>query len=77
LSRLPTAVLDAENNKKSKAGDEAGIAHEIKSPLNFVNNFASLSVELLGEPKETTSPALGYARRGRTSRRRRHNGFAD
>ena len=58
MSRLPTAVLDAENNKKSKAGDEAGIAHEIKSPLNFVNNFASLSVELLGEPKETTSPAL-------------------
>jgi signal transduction histidine kinase len=25
----------------------AGIAHEIKNPLNFVNNFASLSVELL------------------------------
>ena len=27
----------------------AGIAHEIKNPLNFVNNFASLSDELLGE----------------------------
>src|SRR3982751_1402176 len=27
----------------------AGIAHEIKNPLNFVNNFASLSVELLEE----------------------------
>ena len=26
----------------------AGIAHEIKNPLNFVNNFASLSVGLLG-----------------------------
>jgi two-component system, NtrC family, sensor kinase len=26
----------------------AGIAHEIKNPLNFVNNFAKLSVELLG-----------------------------
>ena len=25
----------------------AGIAHEIKNPLNFVNNFASLSNELL------------------------------
>src|SRR5271166_5061630 len=25
----------------------AGIAHEIKNPLNFVNNFAGLSVELL------------------------------
>jgi signal transduction histidine kinase len=27
----------------------AGIAHEIKNPLNFVNNFASLSKELAGE----------------------------
>lgn len=27
----------------------AGIAHEIKNPLNFVNNFASLSVELVEE----------------------------
>lgn len=30
----------------------AGIAHEIKNPLNFVNNFSSLSVELLGEMQE-------------------------
>jgi signal transduction histidine kinase len=36
----------------------AGIAHEIKNPLNFVNNFASLSVELLEELKETVAPAL-------------------
>ncbi len=27
----------------------AGIAHEIKNPLNFVNNFSNLSVELLEE----------------------------
>lgn len=27
----------------------AGIAHEIQNPLNFVNNFAELSVELLAE----------------------------
>lgn len=27
----------------------AGIAHEIKNPLNFVNNFAQLSGELIGE----------------------------
>jgi ligand-binding sensor domain-containing protein/signal transduction histidine kinase len=27
----------------------AGIAHEIKNPLNFVNNFAELSIELLHE----------------------------
>ena len=31
----------------------AGIAHEIKNPLNFVNNFASLSRELLEELRET------------------------
>jgi len=36
----------------------AGIAHEIKNPLNFVNNFASLSVELLDELKDTAAPAL-------------------
>jgi GAF domain-containing protein len=37
----------------------AGIAHEIKNPLNFVNNFASLSTELLDELKEEVAPALG------------------
>jgi two-component system, NtrC family, sensor kinase len=36
----------------------AGIAHEIKNPLNFINNFANLSVELLDELKETTAPAV-------------------
>ena len=30
----------------------AGIAHEIKNPLNFVNNFASVSAELVGELRE-------------------------
>jgi len=34
----------------------AGIAHEIKNPLNFVNNFAGLSVELLDELKHTAAP---------------------
>lgn len=29
----------------------AGIAHEIKNPLNFVNNFAELTVELVGEAR--------------------------
>jgi len=31
----------------------AGIAHEIKNPLNFVNNFSELSGELLHELRET------------------------
>lgn len=30
----------------------AGIAHEIQNPLNFVNNFSSLSLELLDELEE-------------------------
>jgi PAS domain S-box-containing protein len=36
----------------------AGIAHEIKNPLNFVNNFASLSTELLDELKEVAEPVM-------------------
>jgi GAF domain-containing protein len=31
----------------------AGIAHEIKNPLNFVNNFSGVSAELIGELQET------------------------
>jgi two-component system NtrC family sensor kinase len=34
----------------------AGIAHEIKNPLNFVNNFADLSGELLKELQESAAP---------------------
>jgi two-component system NtrC family sensor kinase len=42
----------------------AGIAHEIKNPLNFVNNFSSLSTELLGELREALEslPIVGKAR---------------
>jgi signal transduction histidine kinase len=36
----------------------AGIAHEIKNPLNFVNNFATLSVDLLDELKQTAAPGF-------------------
>jgi signal transduction histidine kinase len=31
----------------------AGIAHEIKNPLNFVNNFSGVSAELFGELQDT------------------------
>ncbi len=33
----------------------AGIAHEIKNPLNFVNNFSGVSTELIDELKEALS----------------------
>jgi two-component system, NtrC family, sensor kinase len=35
----------------------AGIAHEIKNPLNFVNNFAALSAELTDELKDVLKSA--------------------
>ena len=35
----------------------AGIAHEIKNPLNFVNNFSAVSVELIDELREALSGA--------------------
>jgi two-component system, NtrC family, sensor kinase len=37
----------------------AGIAHEIQNPLNFVNNFSELSVELLEELKAERQKAEG------------------
>jgi two-component system NtrC family sensor kinase len=33
----------------------AGIAHEIQNPLNFVNNFSEVSIELIDELKEELS----------------------
>jgi GAF domain-containing protein len=36
----------------------AGIAHEIKNPLNFVNNFSALSAELTEELLEVLAPAV-------------------
>src|SRR5262249_36675928 len=39
----------------------AGIAHEIKNPLNFVNNFSSVSTELLDELQETLGKAKADA----------------
>jgi signal transduction histidine kinase len=35
----------------------AGIAHEIKNPLNFVNNFSALSAELIDELNDALKPA--------------------
>jgi len=57
LKAAQASLLQAE--KMASLGQlTAGIAHEIKNPLNFVNNFAGLSVELLDELKETAASAL-------------------
>jgi two-component system NtrC family sensor kinase len=42
----------------------AGIAHEIKNPLNFVNNFAALSAELTDELNDVLKP-LAFADKAR------------
>jgi two-component system, NtrC family, sensor kinase len=46
----------------------AGIAHEIKNPLNFVNNFSGVSAELIDELKEALEDvSLNEKRRGEIS----------
>ncbi|MBM3490380.1 MAG: hypothetical protein FJX68_08015 [Alphaproteobacteria bacterium] len=60
-TRAETALHDlrraqdrlVQSEKMASLGQlTAGIAHEIKNPLNFVNNFAELSRELLAELAE-------------------------
>jgi signal transduction histidine kinase len=44
--------LTQSENMASRGEPTAGIAHEIQNPLNFVNNFADVSVELVAELAE-------------------------
>ena len=46
------AKIVAQEKLASLGALTAGIAHEIKNPLNFINNFADLSVELATELQE-------------------------
>ena len=46
-----------QSEKLASLGElTAGIAHEIQNPLNFVNNFAELSVELIEELAQGQAP---------------------
>ena len=47
----------------------AGIAHEIKNPLNFVNNFSALSAELIDELNEVLEARRARRQDARGDRR--------
>src|SRR5437868_9574621 len=67
LRELQTAQASLVHAQKMAALGQltAGIAHQIKNPLNFVNNFAELSVELLDELEESAAEAIGALSAGK------------
>ena len=60
LQAMQAQIIQSE--KLASLGQlTAGIAHEIKNPLNFVTNFASLSTELVRELESEADPSVKEA----------------
>ncbi|MEM6299674.1 MAG: ATP-binding protein, partial [Bacteroidota bacterium] len=66
--KLETALEKLQNAQRQVIAQEklaslgeltAGIAHEIKNPLNFIINFSELSQELVTDMQETVDPLNG------------------
>ena len=56
LKATQADLIQAE--KVAALSQLTGIAREIKRPVEFVSNFGAISVELMGELKGATAPAL-------------------
>ncbi|MBC7889538.1 MAG: two-component sensor histidine kinase [Ferruginibacter sp.] len=54
LSKLQAAQAQLVQSEKMASLGEltAGIAHEIQNPLNFVNNFSEVNIEMIAELKD-------------------------
>jgi len=66
-NELQTAITQLKNTQDQLVQQEklaslghltAGISHELKNPLNFVNNFSELSIELIEEARDEVKRAL-------------------
>ena len=63
LAELKTTQEQLIHSEKMASLGEltSGIAHEIKNPLNFINNFSEINMDLISELEEERLPKLSEA----------------